>query len=179
MEFQTVLENRRSVRSYDASKTVTKEQIKEIIEAGILAPSWKNSQTARYYCVIDDAAKEKFAKECLPEFNANNSKGAGAYVVTTFVADRAGFDREGNPDNECGNGWGYYDLGLHNENVLLKAKELGLDTLVMGIRDGAKIREMLEIPEKEIVVAVIAVGYATDAPAKPKRKQAEDILKFY
>lgn len=179
MEFQTVLENRRSVRSYDASKTVTKEQIKEIIEAGILAPSWKNSQTARYYCVIDDAAKENFSKECLPEFNANNSKGAGAYVVTTFVADRAGFDREGNPDNECGNGWGYYDLGLHNENVLLKAKELGLDTLVMGIRDGAKIREMLDISEKEIVVSVIAVGYATDAPAKPKRKQAEDILNFY
>ena len=59
MEFQTLLESRRSVRSYDASKTVTREQIKEIVEAGILAPSWKNSQTARYYCVIDEAAKEK------------------------------------------------------------------------------------------------------------------------
>lgn len=80
MEFQTLLESRRSVRSYDASKTVTREQIKEIVEAGILAPSWKNSQTARYYCVIDEAAKEKFAKECLPEFNINSSKGAGAYV---------------------------------------------------------------------------------------------------
>ncbi|MFR9098558.1 MAG: hypothetical protein ACLVI9_01540 [Anaerostipes hadrus] len=44
------------------------------------------------------------------EFNANNTKGTGAYVVTTFVANRAGFDRSGNPDNECGNGWGYYDL---------------------------------------------------------------------
>ena len=28
MEFQTLLESRRSVRSYDASKTVTREQIK-------------------------------------------------------------------------------------------------------------------------------------------------------
>ena len=170
MEFQTLLESRRSVRSYDASKTVTREQIKEIVEAG------KNSQTARYYCVIDEAAKEKFAKECLPEFNINSSKGAGAYVITTFVANRSGFDREGNPDNECGNGWGYYDLGLHNENVILKAKELGLDTLVMGIRDGKKIREMLDIPETEIIVAV---GYGADAPAKPKRKQVDDILKFY
>ena len=33
MEFQTVLENRRSVRSYDDSKKVTKEQINEIVEA--------------------------------------------------------------------------------------------------------------------------------------------------
>ena len=53
MEFQTVLENRRSVRSYDASKKVTKEQINEIVEAAIQAPSWKNSQTARYYCILD------------------------------------------------------------------------------------------------------------------------------
>lgn len=51
MEFQTVLENRRSVRSYDDSKKVTKEQINEIVEAAIQAPSWKNSQTARYYFV--------------------------------------------------------------------------------------------------------------------------------
>ena len=171
MEFQTLLESRRSVRSYDASKTVTREQIKEIVEAGILAPSWKNSQTARYYVAN--------TPECLPKFNINRPKGAGAYAITTFVANRSGFDREGNPDNECGNGWGYYDLGLHNENVILKAKELGLDTLVMGIRDGEKIREMLDIPETEIIVAVIAVGYGADAPAKPKRKQADDILKFY
>lgn len=179
MEFEKLLESRRSVRSYDASKKVTKEQIRELVEAGIQAPSWKNSQTARYYCVIDEAAKEKLSAECLPEFNQNSSKGAGAYVVTTFVANRSGFDREGNPDNECGNGWGYYDLGLHNENFILKAKELGLDTLVMGIRDGEKLREMLSIPDEEEVVAVIAVGYGTSEPAKPKRKEAEDILKFF
>ena len=179
MEFEALLESRRSVRAYDADKKVTKEQIEALVEAGIQAPSWKNAQTARYYCVMDEAAKEKFSAECLPEFNANSSKGAGALLVTTFVANRAGFDRSGNPDNECGNGWGYYDLGLHNENVLLKAKELGLDTLVMGIRDGEKIRQMLQIPETEIVVAVIAVGYGADAPAKPKRKAPEDILKFF
>ena len=179
MEFETLLESRRSVRAYDADKKVTKEQIRALVEAGIQAPSWKNAQTARYYCVMDEAAKEKFSAECLPEFNVNSSRGAGAYLVTTFVANRAGFDRSGNPDNECGNGWGYYDLGLHNENVLLKAKELGLDTLVMGIRDGEKIRQMLQIPETEIVVAVIAVGYGADAPVKPKRKAPEDILKFF
>ena len=48
MEFETLLESRRSIRSYDDSKEVTKEQIKQLVEAGILAPSWKNSQTARY-----------------------------------------------------------------------------------------------------------------------------------
>lgn len=76
-------------------------------------------------------------------------------------------------------GWGYYDLGLHNENFILKAKELGLGTLVMGIRDGEKIQEMLEIPETEMVVSVISVGYIKENPPKPKRKDVDDILKFF
>ena len=178
MEFGALLEARRSVRAFDETKAVTEDQIKTLIEAGIQAPSWKNSQTARYYCILSDDIKAKFASDCLPEFNAKSSHGA-ALVVTTFVSNRSGFDREGTPDNECGNGWGYYDLGLHNENFLLKAAELGLDTLVMGIRDADKIRTLLQIPETEIIVAVIAVGYGKDHPAKPKRKQPDDILKFY
>lgn len=142
MEFQTVLENRRSVRSYDDSKKVTKEQINEIVEAAIQAPSWKNSQTARYYCILDADKSRDFAQKCLLHGNDKKVDGA-ALVVTTFVSNRAGFDREGNPDNECGNGWGYYDLGLHNENFILKAKELGLDTLIMGLRDSDKIVKSL------------------------------------
>ena len=150
MEFDKLLETRRSVRAFDETKKVSEGQIRQLVEAGIQAPSWKNSQTARYYCVLSDEMK-----------------------------NRSGFDRDGNPDNECGNGWGYYDLGLHNENFILKAKELGLDTLIMGIRDSEKIRKELNIPETETVVSVIAVGYGTVAPAKPKRKAVDDILKFY
>lgn len=178
MEFNALLEARRSVRAFDDTKAVTKEQIKTLIEAGIQAPSWKNSQTARYYCLLSDEARAKFSADCLPEFNAKNSHGA-ALVVTTFVSNRSGFDREGNPDNECGNGWGYYDLGLHNENFILKAKELGLDTLIMGIRDSEAIRKELSIPETETVVAVIAVGYGTVEPSKPKCKSPDDIVKFF
>lgn len=179
MEFQKLIENRRSVRSYDAEKVVTEEQVKEIVNAAIQAPSWKNSQTARYYCVLDNKIKEKFLTDCLPLFNAKNAIGA-ALVVTTFVKNRSGFNRNtGEPDNECGNGWGYYDLGLHNENFLLKAKDLGLDTLIMGIRDAGRIRSMLSIPETETIVSVIALGYAAEESIKPKRKMVEDILKIY
>ena len=100
-------------------------------------------------------------------------------MVTTFVASRSGFERDGTPTNECGNGGGYYDLGLHNENFVLRAKDMGLDTLIMGIRDANKLREMLSIPEAETVVAVIAVGKAAQSPDKPKRKESADILKVF
>ena len=160
MEFTKLIENRRSIRAFDASYKVSEDEMKELVYAAIQAPSWKNSQTARYYAVLSDA------------------KGA-ALVVTTFVANRSGFERDGNPTNECGNGWGYYDLGLHNENFCLRAKDMGLDTLIMGIRDADKLRALLSIPETETVVAVIAVGKAAQSPEKPKRKEPADILKVF
>ena len=173
MEFQKLIESRRSIRKYDGSKKVTKEQIETLIAAATEAPSWKNSETARYYCVLSDEMTKRVREECLPGFNRERSENA-ALLVTTFVHTRAGFDKEGVPDNEVGNGW-----GLNNEILLLKAAELGLGSLVMGIRDGEKLREVLEIPESEIVVSVIAVGYPAEAPARPKRRAVEDIAKFF
>ena len=179
MELQTAFETRRSIRHYDAEKKVTKEQVETLIKAASLAPSWKNTQTSRYYCVLSEDKVAEFSQKCLPEFNQKNSAGAGALIVTTFVKGLVGFDNVGNPVNEAGDGWGYYDLGLQNENLLLKATELGLDTLVMGIRDGEAIREMLNIPETENVVAVIAVGYKAKEANMPKRKELEEIAKFF
>ena len=178
MEFQNLLEERKSMRGYDGTKRVTREQLDTIISSAILAPSWKNQQTSRYYCIISDEKIKEFSEKCLPEFNRKNSDGA-ALVVTTFVKDIVGFHANtGEAMNDCGNGWGYYDLGLHNENFILKAKELGLDTLIMGIRDEKAIREFLDIPEAEQIVAVIAVGYGNKDMARPQRKTVEEIAKF-
>lgn len=73
MEFQTLLESRRSVRAFDGSKSVTEDQIRQLVDAGIQAPSWKNAQTARYYCVLDEVKRADFLKNCLPEFNAKSA----------------------------------------------------------------------------------------------------------
>lgn len=179
MNFNEVVESRRSVRAYKADEKVSKEMVEELIKAAQLAPTWKNSQTGRYYVVMSDEKLTKVKQECLPEFNRNNCADAPVLIVTTFVKNRAGFNREGVAENELGNEWGAYDLGLQNENLLLKARDLGLDTLVMGIRDGEKLREILNIPEEQEVVAVISVGYRNQNPDMPKRKAVEDITVFY
>ena len=64
-------------------------------------------------------------------------------------------------------------------NLLLKATELGLSTLVMGIRDARKIREILSIPDTEDVVSVIAVGYSDADPQMPRRKSLEEVARFF
>ena len=167
MEFQKLIEERRTIRKYSPESRITKEDLLAVIRAAQEAPSWKNSQTGRYYCVMSEEMVEKAKAE-----NAS-------LIVTTFVHNHAGFQKDGTPDNELGNGWGCYDLGLQNENLILKAKELGYGTLIMGLRAGDKLREILSIPETETVVAVIAIGKAAEEPARPKRKDVEDIVRFY
>jgi nitroreductase len=64
-------------------------------------------------------------------------------------------------------------------NLLLKATELGLSTLVMGLRDAKQLHDILSIDDNESIVSVIAVGYPDIEPSMPKRKSVEDIAKFY
>jgi nitroreductase len=177
MELQSALENRKSIRSY-LSKDVEPEKLTALIEAASLAPSWKNSQTARYY-VIHTPEKLEQIRATLPEFNRKNCEQAPALIITTVVLNRSGYERNGEPTNELGNGWGFYDCGLGSMALLLKATELGLSTLVMGIRDAAKISEILEIPENEAVVSVISVGYSDDDPERPARKPVEKLAHFF
>ena len=178
MEFQNLIEKRRSVRKYVERNTVTKDEILSMIKAAQEAPSWKNSQTGRYYCIMDEKNVEQFRRECLPEMNAGKCENA-VLLVSTFVHNRAGFQKDGTADNELGNGWGCYDLGLQNENLVLKAVDLGLSTLIMGLREADRLREILNIPESETIVAVIAVGKAAEEPIHPQRKPIEEIAKFF
>jgi len=177
MEFTSLTEERRSVRSYDASKKVSEEQIAEIIKAAQLAPTWKNFQPGRYYAVLSDEAVARVSEAGLPPFNQKNCSGA-ALIITTFVKDRSGFSK-GVPDNELGNMWGAYDLGLQNAYMVLKATDIGLDTLIMGIRDGEALRKELSIPDTEEVVSVIAVGYGNGQKVLHPRKELDEILKMF
>jgi len=179
MELTKAMETRRSIRAFKEGETVDKSTLEELVKAAQLGPTWKNSQTGRYYVVMSPEKMDSVIKNTLPEFNQNSCKGCSAIIVTTFVKNRSGFDRQGNPDNELGNEWGAYDLGLCNQNLLLKATELGLDTLVMGIREEKALRSELSIPEDQEVVVVIAVGYRTADAEMPKRKDLESVATFF
>lgn len=179
MEFQKILETRRSMRKYDPDKKVTESQVRQLIEAALLAPTWKNSETGRYYCVLSEEVRAKLREECLPAFNAKNCADAPALIVTAYKKNQSGYEADRvTATNELGNGWGIYDLGLQNENLILKAEDMGLATLVMGIRDADKIRELLEISEEEEIVSVISVGYPAAEPKQPPRKSVDEIAKF-
>lgn len=178
MELNKAMKTRRSIRKY-LDKKVPKELIEEMLDAARYGETWKNSQTPRYHIITSDEMLKTFKETCLAEYNRRNCANAPVLIVTSFVKDRAGFERNGSPSNELQNGWGIYDTGLNNQNLILKATELGLGTLVMGIRDEREIRKLLEIPAEEIIISVISVGYPDIDPEMPKRKTNADIAKYY
>ena len=174
MEFMELANERRSVRAYE-DKPVDRALVDEIIRAAQLAPSWKNSQTGRYYVALDGAAQER-VRACLPAYNQRSSAHA-ALIVTAYEKGVSGFSGT-DPVNELGDQWGAYDLGLQNMLLCLRARELGLDTLIMGIRDGAALRAAAGIPDTQAVFSVIALGYRDQDPAARPRKATEEITTY-
>lgn len=174
--FDEVLTTRRSIRSYDATKTISEQEVRTLMEAVQKAPSWANQQPSKYYVAI---TPEKLAavKELIGG-NKRNVQDAPVLIVSTFERGKSGFF-QGNPANEVGDGWGAYDNGLSNCYLILQARAMGFDTLIMGMRDANKLRSLFNIPENEAVMAVIALGYRKNQPVQPRHKQLDDVVKFY
>lgn len=175
MELTSAINGRRSIRKY-APCVVKREEIEEMIRAAQAAPSWKNSQTARFYVALSDEAREA-VRGGLASFNAERTENVGAFVVTTVVHGISGYTASG--PTHLGNGFECFDNGLAVENMLLKAHELGYGTLIMGLYKVDKLRQILGIPEGEEIVAVVAVGKADVEPEMPERNDLDTVLKFF
>ena len=174
--FDEVLTTRRSIRNYDASKKISEAEVRELLTATQEAPSWANQQPSKYYVAISPEKVE--AVQNMVGGNKDRIKNAPVLIVSTYERGKSGFFRE-NPANEIGDGWGAYDNGLSNCYLILKARAMGFDTLIMGMRESDKLRALFSIPENECIMAVIALGYRAAEPVQPRHRQLDDIVKFY
>ena len=174
--FDEVLTGRRSVRSYDPAKKISEQEVRTLLAAVQDAPSWANQQPTKYYVAI---SPEKLAAvQDLVGGNKDRIKDAPVLIVSTYERGKSGFFRS-NPANEVGDGWGAYDNGLSNCYLILQARAMGFDTLIMGMREADKLRTLFSIPDNEAVMAVIALGYRAAEPRRPAHKNLDDVVKFY
>ena len=174
--FDEVIKTRRSVRSYDASKSITEEQVKELLTSTQEAPSWANQQPTKYYVAISPEKVKAVAELIGP--NKEKVAGAPVLIVSTFERSKSGFF-QGEQTNEVGDGWGAYDNGLSNAYLVLKARAMGFDTLIMGMRDANELRSLLSIPNEETIMAVISLGYRAEEPKQPQHRPLDEIVRFY
>lgn len=162
MEFSKVIEKRRSIRQYKPD-SVPEEDIKYVIEAARLAPSWANTQCGHFVVVTDEEVKKEVAQ-------AGNEWIAQAPVIIVACADPTKPGTKGDQP--------YYlvDIGIAMEHLILAATERGLGTCWIGAFDEDKVKEALNVPEDIRVVASTPLGYPDETPGPQSRKKLEEIV---
>ena len=174
MNFDQILEHRKSIRAFD-SKPVKEKDLIAIVEAARLAPSACNSQTWRFVAVTHPKIIQKISREAMRPVIPNKWIAQAPLVIVgcsqlDVIANRIGSGITGIE---------YYqiDLGIAMEHMVLKATELGLGTCWIGWFKENKIKEILEIPKRIKVSAMLAVGHSKMVITKKiKRKPMEKIL---
>ena len=170
---------RRSIRKYKED-AIPHSLIEEVVETARFAPSWKNTQIARYIVVTDKEKKDKLADNCMLGFayNQKTTHGAPALVVLTMIKERSGYERDGSFSTPLATHWQSFDAGIAAQTFCLSAHALGLGTVIMGIYDPAEVAKVVEIPEGQEVAALIALGHPAQDPQAPARKDVDTLLRF-
>ena len=175
MNFDQILENRTSVRSFD-SKPVNEKDLISIVEAARLAPSACNSQTWRFVAVTDREVINKICSEAMRPIVPNRWLEQAPLIIVgcskiDIVANRIGTRVTGIE---------YYqiDLGIAMEHMVLKATDLGLGSCWIGWFKEDKIKEILEIPKRIKVSAMLAIGFPKDNHSRKRKRKSIDKILF-
>lgn len=169
METLKCLEARRSIRQF-AAQPVDEKTVEALIHAASLAPSWKNSQTVRYYALTGEK-KAAFAADCCNVHPGNRVRAESCAVLLALVTVRgvSGYNPDGTPTTPLGSHWESFDAGIAAQTLCLAAADRGLGTLIMGIYDPAAAAKALHLPENMQVSALVCVGWPDEAPdARPR-----------
>ncbi|MDO4262481.1 MAG: nitroreductase family protein [Eubacteriales bacterium] len=179
MEAIQCIRGRRSVRRFTGEK-VPHGTIEAIVETARYAPTWKNTQTARYLVIENRETLERIADECTAgsAHNTGIIREVPALVVLSYVEKRSGYERDGSFTTSKGDAWEMFDAGIAAQTFCLAAYEKGVGTCIMGIFDEELVAKAVGLPEGQRVGALIAVGYPEGEPAAPARKEAAELLSF-
>lgn len=178
MTVKECITGRRSIRKF-TDQPIEHSLLAEIIEEASFAPSWKNTQIARYIAVEGDL-KDTIADKCTSAFPNNGViiKGAPMLIVVTAVKNRCGYERDGSFTTRRGDSWQMFDAGIASQTFCLAAYEHGIGSVIEGIFDDVEVGRLLGVPEDREVVALIPIGYPAEEPAAPRRKSVEELLSF-
>ncbi len=170
MEVLEAIRKRRSIRRF-TDYYVTDDEIRELLEAARWAPSWANTQVWEFVVVRDKAQIEKIAA-CYPELNpaVKCTKNASALIALCARKNVSGC-YDGKNTTKFSE-WFMFDLGLAAQNICLRAHDMGLGTVVVGLLDHDRCGKALELPDDYDVAVVIPVGRpAVAGKDGPPRKE--------
>ncbi|OOB78211.1 MAG: nitroreductase [Epulopiscium sp. Nele67-Bin001] len=184
-----MLKERRSVRKYK-DEIVPKEVMDKVMDSARYAPSWGNTQVARYTLVTDPDIIKALAERCVKKFvyNVKVLENAKNVAVLSYVQGKSGaFEADKAKAMGLGNGgyvtdkgsdWEIFDAGIACQTFCLAAHEQGVGTCVMGVIDSDNIAEAIALPNGETVAALIPYGYPAEEPKPTPRLSVEQITRY-
>lgn len=147
-----LIAQRWSPRALDASGEVTWDQVRALLEAARWAPSFGNTQPARYLAGLrGDDTFERILATLTPR-NQKWAHRAGALLVAVMVTR-----------NEKGEvPYAEYGLGLAGQNLVLQAVAEGLVAHQMAGFDAEAVRREFDVPDEAVPLVAIAIGIQAD-----------------
>lgn len=157
-DFHTLLLNRRSIRKYQ-DKELSADDVKLILEAGLLAPTSKNLRSWSFTVVEGDEALSRLS-QCKPQFATPISRCKLAVVVSA--------------DASVSDAW-VEDASIAATYIQLQAEALGLGSCWIQVRNrmcddectaSEMVKQMFGMDDEQQVLCVISIGYK-DEMRKP------------
>ncbi|MDE5858855.1 MAG: nitroreductase family protein [Oscillospiraceae bacterium] len=207
MSISEIMRSRRSIRKF-LSEPISDEEINELISAAVTAPSGCNSQ-CWYFAAVKNPEKisalaeaaelgvRRFYNDIEDEnFLSSRIKQTTFFrnaplVICVFLTHMEYHDprvteyyrSKGFEYDEMLNMLGAPDIlsiGAAVENLLLKAKEMGLGACWMNDPTVAEkeIKDELGIPEEYRLMSVIPIGKPAYTPREKQMKPMSDVLKI-
>lgn len=171
--FKDLVLRNRSYRGFDASRTVTREELAYLADCARLAPSSGNVQPLKYYLAYtkEDVARiqplTKWAA-ALPDMTLPHpGKCPPAFIVIC-------------QDEQIDNAQTKYlrDVGIAAQTILLAAAEQGLGGCMIGNFHAGKLSEALGLAQHIRPMLVIAVG-APDETVVLTEAQPNGSVQYY
>ena len=201
MDLIETIKARRSIRKFKTDP-IPDEYIKELIEAGRLAPSGSNLQATRYVIIKSLEGRSKLAqctplpfvtrapliiaccidKQVLNTSNARTSEliEANAFVDTPLAnmsKDSDALEKQKKKmDEDSLKSYLRLNAAIAIEHIALRAIELGLGSCWIMMFNSEKAKEILELDERYEVVALLPIGYPDQSPLQRPRLQLDELI---
>ena len=149
MEFTKVVAERYSCKNFSTRK-VEAEKLTEILEAGRLAPTAKNSQEQRIYVLQSEESLAKLDKVTPCRY------GAPTCLVVAFDKNSVFTYPGGKRDS------GMEDAAIVATHLMLAAANAGVDSCWLNFFDPDELAKELGLPKNEEVLMILDLGYAAE-----------------
>jgi nitroreductase len=161
------IRKRRSIRKYEDTP-VSDDQVKQVVEALLYAPSWANKMGWQVLVVKDAATREKLSAAI--EGNPGARAVAQAPVLIAVCMDPAA------SGSLPGREYFMVDAGILMDHLMLEAADLGLGTVFIGMFDEDKVREVLGVPAEFKIVGLTPLGVPAKIPGERPRADLDQVV---